>query len=63
MSLAKDQSLTIVITGKPDDVMRAKRDLITKLQTQVLYELLTLLSSKCVASVDCIVFPFSLQWL
>ncbi|KAJ8022002.1 Vigilin [Holothuria leucospilota] len=34
MSLAKDQSLTIVITGKPDDVMRAKRDLINKLQTQ-----------------------------
>lgn len=35
MSLAKDQSLTIVINGKPEEVMKAKRDLINKLQTQV----------------------------
>ncbi|PIK42579.1 putative vigilin [Apostichopus japonicus] len=34
MSLAKDQSLTIVINGKPEEVMKAKRDLINKLQTQ-----------------------------
>ena len=41
-TLARDQSLTVVLTGKADAVMKAKRDVINKLQTQVslLYYLL-----------------------
>jgi len=34
MNLAKDQSLTVVITGKLDSVMKAKRMVVTQLQTQ-----------------------------
>lgn len=34
-TLARDQSLTVVLTGKSDAVMRAKRDVINRLQTQV----------------------------
>ncbi|XP_033116726.1 vigilin-like [Anneissia japonica] len=34
MSLAKDRSMTIVVTGKSDAVRRARRELIAKLQTQ-----------------------------
>ncbi|XP_071500490.1 vigilin-like [Diadema antillarum] len=34
MSLAKDQSLTIVVTGKEDAVMKARREVMNKLQTQ-----------------------------
>jgi len=34
MSLAKDQSLTVVITGKGGDVMKARRMVINQLQTQ-----------------------------
>ena len=39
MSLAKDESLTVVVTGKADAVMRARRMVINELQTQVLEEL------------------------
>ena len=39
MSLAKDQSLTIVVSGKEDAVMKARRDVMNKLQTQVLYNM------------------------
>ena len=35
MSLAKDQSLTVVITGKLDCVMRARKMVVQQLQTQV----------------------------
>lgn len=35
MSLAKDQSLTVVISGKPEDVMKARREVVSELQTQV----------------------------
>lgn len=35
MSLARDQSLTVVIHGKSDAVMKAKRMLVNQLQTQV----------------------------
>jgi len=34
-TLARDQSLTVVLTGKADAVMKAKRDVINRLQTQV----------------------------
>jgi len=34
MSLAKDQSLTVVITGKQDAVLRARKMMVEKLQTQ-----------------------------
>ncbi|KAK3594419.1 hypothetical protein CHS0354_037444 [Potamilus streckersoni] len=34
MSLARDQSLTVVITGKEDAVKKARRDVMTRLQTQ-----------------------------
>ncbi len=34
MSLAKDQSLTIVVTGKPLSVMAARREVLNRLQTQ-----------------------------
>ena len=35
MSLAKDQSLTVVIHGKDKNVMQARREIVAKLQTQV----------------------------
>ena len=35
MSLARDQSLTIVVTGKHDAVMIARREVLNRLQTQV----------------------------
>ncbi|XP_063965109.1 vigilin-like [Lytechinus pictus] len=34
MSLAKDQSLTIVVTGKEEAVIKARREVMNKLQTQ-----------------------------
>jgi rRNA processing protein Krr1/Pno1 len=34
MSLAKDQSLTVVITGKPENVMMSRKSLTQQLQTQ-----------------------------
>ncbi|KAH3827192.1 hypothetical protein DPMN_129122, partial [Dreissena polymorpha] len=34
MSLSKDQTLTIVVTGKEDQVKKARREVMTKLQTQ-----------------------------
>lgn len=37
MSLNRDQSLTIVVTGKPDAVLKARRMIINQLQTQVNY--------------------------
>ena len=35
MSLAKDQSLTMVITGKEEAVMKARKMVVQQLQTQV----------------------------
>lgn len=35
MSLAKDQSLTVVIHGKDQNVMKARREIVSRLQTQV----------------------------
>jgi len=35
MSLSKDQTLTVVVTGKEDQVKKARREVMTKLQTQV----------------------------
>lgn len=35
ISSSKDQSLTIVVTGKEEAVARARREIIAKLQTQV----------------------------
>ena len=35
MSLAKDQTLTVVVHGKEDQVKKARREVMTKLQTQV----------------------------
>lgn len=37
MSSAKDQSLTVVITGKGDAVMRARKMVVQQLQTQVTF--------------------------
>jgi len=34
LSLAKDQSMTVVINGVTEDVMRARREVVSKLQTQ-----------------------------
>lgn len=34
MSLSKDQTLTVVVTGKEDQVKKARREVMTKLQTQ-----------------------------
>jgi len=34
-NLARDQSLTVVLTGRADAVQKAKREVIAKLQTQV----------------------------
>lgn len=35
MSLSKDQTLTVVVTGKEEQVKKARREVMTKLQTQV----------------------------
>lgn len=35
MSLAKDESLTVVITGKSDAVLKARKMVVHLLQTQV----------------------------
>lgn len=35
MSLSKDQTLTVVVTGKEEQVKKARREIMTKLQTQV----------------------------
>ena len=34
MSLARDQSLSVVITGKLDKVMQARKQVVQQLQTQ-----------------------------
>ena len=36
MSLAKDQSLTVVVSGKTDAVLRARKLIVQNLQTQVI---------------------------
>jgi len=36
MSLAKDQSLTVVVSGKTDAVLKARKLIVQNLQTQVL---------------------------
>ena len=35
MSLSKDQTLTVVCHGREDEVKKARREVMTKLQTQV----------------------------
>ena len=35
MSLAKDQSLTVVVSGKTDAVLKARKLIVQNLQTQV----------------------------
>ena len=35
MSQTKDRALTIMVTGKPPSVLKARKDLLQKLQTQV----------------------------
>jgi len=40
MSLAKDQSLSIMVTGPPRSVIQARRLILTQLQTQVMIALL-----------------------
>lgn len=42
MSMAKDQSLSIMVTGPPRAVIQARRLILTQLQTQVCYFSLTL---------------------
>lgn len=46
LSLAKDQGLSIMVTGKLDSVMKARKEIVARLQTQVgaPLELQTLLS-------------------
>lgn len=35
LSLAKDQGLSIMVTGKLDSVMKARKEIVSRLQTQV----------------------------
>lgn len=35
LSLAKDQGLSIMVTGKLDSVMKARKEIVARLQTQV----------------------------
>lgn len=35
LSLAKDQGLSIMVSGKLDAVMKARKDIVARLQTQV----------------------------
>jgi hydroxyethylthiazole kinase-like sugar kinase family protein len=46
MSLSKDQTLTVVVTGKEEQVKKARREVMTKLQTQVLTYILAM---KCIS--------------
>ena len=39
MSMAKDQSLSIMVTGPPRSVIQARRLILTQLQTQVLLKI------------------------
>ena len=39
MSQMKDRALTIMVTGKPPSVLKARKDLLQKLQTQVRKEM------------------------
>lgn len=38
ISLARDQSMTVVINGRSDNVMKARREVVSKLQTQATYQ-------------------------
>lgn len=35
LSMAKDQGLSIMVSGKPDAVMKARKEIVSRLQTQV----------------------------
>lgn len=45
LSLAKDQGLSIMVTGKLDSVMKARKEIVARLQTQVTIDLTFLLIS------------------
>lgn len=45
LSLAKDQGLSIMVTGKLDSVMKARKEIVARLQTQVTIDLTFLLTS------------------
>lgn len=48
LSLAKDQGLSIMVSGKLDAVMKARKDIVARLQTQVGTSSLVLLSGRTV---------------
>lgn len=39
LSMAKDQGLSIMVSGKPDAVMKARKEIVSRLQTQVISSL------------------------
>lgn len=52
LSLAKDQGLSIMVTGKLDSVMKARKEIVARLQTQVRDRACSLLN-KCVKTLLC----------
>lgn len=46
LSLAKDQGLSIMVSGKLDSVMKARKEIVTRLQTQVRH-LYSVIWSRC----------------
>lgn len=38
LSMAKDQGLSIMVSGKPDAVMKARKEIVSRLQTQVSFD-------------------------
>jgi len=54
MSLAKDQSLTVVVSGKTDAVLKARKLIVQNLQTQVI----DTAACSCRGSLACYVLVF-----
>lgn len=52
LSLAKDQGLSIMVTGKLDSVMKARKEIVARLQTQVCDRACSLLN-RCVKTLLC----------
>lgn len=52
LSLAKDQGLSIMVTGKLDSVMKARKEIVARLQTQVCDSACSL-SNRCIKTLLC----------
>lgn len=53
LSMAKDQGLSIMVSGKHDAVMKARKEIVSRLQTQVIYNFVKNSSNCYVFSMVC----------